>query len=99
MTNYLVLEYKGEEHQRFAPLVRHLFHTLGISDYHIYRGKDEEKVQVFIHVDHLPLKEADKQLQAISDKLRQRLTKRWKTLPSPHLPEAYNIITLPYSSL
>ena len=99
LTDYLVLEYKGEEHQRFAPLVKHLFGTLGITDYHIYRGRDEEKIQVFIKVNHLTLEEADAQLQAISDKLKQRLTKRWKTLPSTQLPEEYNIVTLPYSPI
>jgi len=99
MTNYLVLEYKGEEYQRFTPLIRHLFRTLDITDYHIYQGRDKEKIQVFIHVDNLPLPEADKQLQCISDKLKQRLTKRWKTLPSKQLPDAYNIVTLPYSPL
>jgi L-rhamnose mutarotase len=99
LTDYLVLEYKGEEHQRFAPLVKHLFGTLGITDYHIYRGRDEEKIQVFIKVNHLSLTEAEEQLQAISDKLKQRLTKRWKTLPSTQLPEAYNIVTLPYSPI
>jgi hypothetical protein len=99
LTNYLVLEYKGAEYQRFAPLVKHLFRTMGIEEYHIYRGKDEEKVQVFIKVDHLTLEEADAQLQAISDKLKQRLIKRWKTLPSTQLPEAYNIVTLPYHTL
>jgi len=98
-TDYLVLEYKGEEVERFAPLVRHLFHTVGIERYHIYKGKGEEKVQVFIPVEHLSLEAADKMLQSISDKLKQRLTKRWKTLPSPQLPEDYNIVTLPYAEL
>jgi len=98
-TNYLVLEYRGEEHRRFAPLVQHLFQTLGIKNYHIYRGKDASRIFVFIAVEHLTLKEADRQLQHISDILQQRLTKRWKTLPSLHLPEAYNIVTLPYATL
>jgi len=72
---------------------------MGIDNYHIYRGKDEEKAQVFIRVDHLSLAEADAQLQTISDRLKQRLTKRWKTLPSVQLPEEYNIVTLPYAIL
>ncbi len=95
-TDYLVLEYKGEEHHRFYHLVKHLFHTLGITNYSIYQGRDEEKIQVFIKVDHVSLKEADTELQKISDALRQKLTKRWKCLPSSSLPEAYNIVTLPY---
>ncbi|WP_295421437.1 hypothetical protein [Sulfurovum sp.] len=95
-TNYLVLEYKGEEYQRFYHLIKHLFNTLNIEHYHIYQGKDKEKIQVFIEVDHLPLHEADARLLEISDALKQKLTKKWKCLPSASLPSAYNIITLPY---
>jgi len=95
----LILEYKGEEHQRFYHLVKHLFHTLKIDNYHIYQGKDEEKVQVFIEVDNISIKEAELQLQALSLALKQKLTKKWKCLPSASLPEAYNIVTLPYRSM
>lgn len=98
-TNYLVLEYKGEEYQRFYYLVKHLFNTLEIKKYHIYQGKDEEKIQVFIEVDHLTLEVADSRLLDISNALKQKLTKRWKCLPSSSLPEAYNIITLPYKKI
>jgi len=72
---------------------------LGIKNYHIYQGKDEEKIQVFIKVDQLTLKEADNKLLELSNALRQKLTKKWKCLPSSSLPDAYNIITLPYKKL
>ena len=99
MTNYLVIEYKGEEYQRFIPLVKHLFRTEGIEDYALFKGKDEEKVQVFIHVSAIPVEEAERYLSTLSDKLKTRVPKRWKTLPSTMLPEAYNIVTLPYKQL
>ncbi len=95
----MVLEYKGEEHQRFYHLVKHLFNTLEIQNYHIYQGKDEEKIQVFIEVDSISLQEADLQLQALSLALKQKLTKKWKCLPSASLPEDYNIVTLPYKEI
>jgi L-rhamnose mutarotase len=95
----LVIEYKGEEHQRFFHLVKHLFKTLDIENYHIYQGKDEEKVQVFIEVDNIPLQEAELQLQALSLALKQKLTKKWKCLPSTSLPKEYNIVTLPYKEI
>ena len=94
-----MLEYKGDEHQRFYHLIKHLFNTLKIDNYHIYQGKDEEKVQVFIEVDNITLQEADLQLQALSLALKQKLTKKWKCLPSASLPEAYNIVTLPYKTM
>ncbi len=79
--------------------MKHLFNTLKIENYHIYQGKDEEKVQVFIEVDNITLQEADLQLQALSLALKQKLTKKWKCLPSVSLPEAYNIVTLPYKAI
>ena len=53
-------------------------------------------MQVFIEVDDLSLEEADERLREISDALKQKLTKKWKCLPSSSLPESYNIVTLPY---
>lgn len=70
-----------------------------IKAYHIYQGRDEEKVRVFIEVDNISLEEADKKLQEISSNLTQKLSKKWKCLPLLSLPEAYNIVTLPYKEL
>lgn len=98
-TNYLVIEYKGEEHQRFFHLVKHLLKTLEITDFHIYQGKGQERIQLFIKVDHLSLEEADKRLKELSEMLKTKLTKKWKCLPDISLPEAYNIVTLPYQKL
>ncbi len=96
-TNYLVIEYKGEEHQRFYHLVKHLFKTLEIDNYHIYQGKDKERLQVFIKVGTITLEEAEKYLTEYSEALKEKMTKKWKTLPSMSLPKAYNIVTLPYA--
>lgn len=98
-TNYLVVEYKGEEHQRFYHLIKHLFKTLEITAYHIYQGKDVERLQVFIEVKNLSLEEADEALQKISSALEKKMTKKWKCLPCTSLPEEYNIVTLPYQEI
>ena len=98
-TNYLVIEYKGDEYQRFYHLVKHLFKTLEVDDYYIYQGKDKERLQVFIAVDRLDLEDAQRQLDMYSDALKSKMVKKWKTLPSLNLPEEYNIVTLPYTTL
>ena len=98
-TEYLVIEYKGDEYQRFYHLIKHLFATLDITEYHIYQGKDEARIQVFVKVPSLPLEEADAKLGELSNALKQKMTKKWKCLPSMNLPEAYNIVTLPYKVL
>jgi hypothetical protein len=98
-TNYLVIEYKGEEYKRFQHLIKHLFKTMDISEYTIYQGKDVERVQVFIAVNQLSLEEADAQLKTLSNALKEKMTKNWKCLPSLTLPEDYNIVSLPYKQL
>lgn len=98
-TNYLVIEYKGEEYKRFQHLIKHLFKTVDISEYQIYQGKDVERIQVFIGVDQLSLEEADAELQLLSNALKTKMTRNWKCLPSITLPEAYNIVSLPYDKL
>ena len=72
---------------------------MDISDFYIYQGKDIERLQVFIKVDELTLEEADAQLKLISEALKEKMTKKWKCLPSLALPEAYNIVSLPYNRL
>ena len=94
-----MIEYKGEEHQRFYHLVKHLFKSLDITEYTIYEGKDIERLQVFIKVNNLSLEEAESQLQELSHALKIKMTKKWKCLPSASLPEAYNIVTLPYQKM
>jgi len=98
-TDYLVIEYKDEEYQRFYHLVKHLFKTINLTEYSIYRGKDEQRLQVFIRVNKLSLNEANAQLQKLSDALKEKMVKRWKCLPSSSLPNDYNIITLPYKEI
>jgi len=98
-TDYLVIEYSGENYRQFYHLVKHLMQTQHITHYQIYQGKKREKIQLFIRVNALPLEEAEMELQALSAILEQRLDRAWKCLPSTSLPEAYNIVTLPYKRL
>jgi len=96
-TPYLLFEYKGEAYQRFYALIQHLLTMQEIKNYHIYQGKSKDKVQVFIEVPMLTIEESEERMEALSALLEQKLDKQWKCLPSSSLPEAYNIVTLPYT--
>jgi len=97
--NYLLIEYKGDEYQRFSPLIKHLFTALSIENYSLFEGKKPQTIQVFIAVNSLSIEEADKQLNEISMALEKKISKKWKCLPSLLLPNAYNIATLPYKKI
>jgi hypothetical protein len=98
-TNYLLIEYKGEAYQRFYYLVKHLMQTQQITEYALYQGKTEDKIQLFIKVKKLSVAEAEERLEILSSILAEKLDKAWKCLPSVTLPEAYHIVTLPYKQL
>ena len=72
---------------------------MNITEYTLYQGKDEERIQVFIRVEQVSLEEADAQLKTLSNALKEKMTKNWKCLPSVTLPEDYNIVSLPYIQL
>ncbi|MDQ7085750.1 MAG: DUF1882 domain-containing protein [Sulfurovum sp.] len=98
-TQYLLIEYKGEAYQRFYHLIQQLFKSLSLSEYTIYQGKTIQRLQVFIKVDNLSLEDADTQVQILSNALKEKMDSQWKALPSLSLPDAYNIVTLPYKAL
>lgn len=70
-----------------------------IVNYHIYEGKDEQKIQVFIEVDNITVEDAQSKLDILSENLQQKLSKKWKCLPSTTVPDSYNIVTIPYEKI
>lgn len=98
-TNLLVLEYKGDEPMRFFHTVKQLFNSMDIRSFYIFKGKTDRHLQIFIPTPKIKLQEAHDKLEKISNLLATKLPVEWRTLPSKNLPEAYNIVTLPYQIL
>lgn len=98
-TNLLVLEYKGDEPMRFFHTVKQLFNSMNIKYFYIFKGKTDRHLQIFIPIPKIKLQEAHEKLAEISNLLATKLPVEWRTLPSKNLPEAYNIVTLPYQIL
>lgn len=72
---------------------------MNIARYSAYRGKNNNEIKVFIEVDDMLISEASLMVSHISWELEQKMAKNWKYLPSLSLPEAYNIVTLPYAKI
>ncbi len=98
-TDYLVIDYKGEESGRFVALAKAYMHQEKIDRFGLYYGKEKHRVQLFIPVSGIKLEEAEARLKKISELLEKQMSKSWKTLPSSALPRAYNIVTLPYEAV
>ena len=93
--NYLVIEYLQEDWQTFSALIKHLFKTLKINDYFIYRNAKKELLQIFIPRENISLETAYKEVDDIKLILEFKSKKSYKIFPNRNLPKNYNIITLP----
>jgi hypothetical protein len=92
----LVIEYEGDEPERFVQTLRHLFAHLGHEKYAIYRGKRPDRRTAILFLEERTLDALHEKGAALSGMLQTRLPKSWRILPDRRLPEAYNIYTLPY---
>lgn len=95
-TDLLILEYKGDEPLRFFHIAKQLFNSMNIKSFHAFKGKTDRHLQIFIPAPSTELNKAHETLEEISSLLAIKLPVEWRTLPSKNLPEAYNIVTLPY---
>ena len=92
----LYIEYLGDEPERFIQTLLHLFRHLGYRDYALFRGKREERRSVVLFLPEQELESLHRLGGELSDMLQTRLPKSWRILPDRRLPEAYNIMTMPY---
>jgi hypothetical protein len=88
--------YDGDMPERFVHLFRHLMRDKGIDDYFVFHGERDSIRVISIKTDRRSVSAAYQTGKELSDILQTNITKSWKILPDPSLPESYNIITLPY---
>ena len=96
MGSHIVFLYEGEAPERFVHVFKHLMQTLGITDYQIFPGKRDTIRLLVLPRSHQSIADLHTYAQTLSKRLETQLTKSWKILPDPSLPESYNITPLPY---
>jgi len=92
----LIIEYLGDEPERFLQTLIRLFAHLGFQQYRIFQGKYKDRRIVILPLPKQTLNELHDLGSRLSDMLETRLSKSWRILPDRRLPEDYNIYTLPY---
>jgi hypothetical protein len=92
----IVIEYLGNETERFRSTLEYLLGYLRIGRYHIFRGKRPAKHIIMIQVRPTDIETLHRLGSELSGMLQTRLPKLWKILPDRRLPENHNIFTLPY---
>jgi len=96
MGSHIVFLYEGDAPERFVHMFEHLMQTEEITHYQIFPGTRDTIRFLLLPRPHQSITDLHAEAQALSARLETQMTKSWKLLPDPSLPESYNIITLPY---
>ena len=96
MGSHVVFLYEGDAPERFVHIFEHLMKTQGITDYQIFPGKRASIRLLILSRPRQSIADLHAYAQTLSERLETQITKSWKLLPDPALPESYNIVTLPY---
>lgn len=95
---HIVIDYNGNEPKHFYHHSGKVLEGLGYRDLVTFHSKTASHMHLYIACDCPALQEAIEMGKIISDKLEEKLARQWRIFPTDSLPEAYNIMNLPYES-
>ena len=95
---HIAIDYNGTEPERFYHHSGRVLAHLGYDDLITFRSKSSGHLHLYIACSGIALQAAIKTGKIISEKLEEKLTKQWRVYPTDTLPDAYNIINLPYET-
>lgn len=91
-----VIDYNGNAPQRFYHLSGVVLSALGVEALYTFHSKSEGHLHLYADCGVHPLQAVIELGKMASNELAARLERQWKVFPTEALPEAYNIINLPY---
>ncbi len=96
--DYFVLDYNGAEKELFYHKVSKVLHSQGLEEFEAYESKTPSHLHLYVHCGDISAPQREELGKIISNKLEEKLQKQWRIFPNPALPEAYNILNLPYQT-
>jgi len=95
----IVIDYNGDDAQRFYHHLQRKLKALNIENFTPFQSKTAKHLHVYLHYAPMPLQKGIQLGKIISKKLSDKLPGQWRIYPNDNLPEAYNILNLPYDQL
>jgi len=93
---YLLFDYNGKEQALFYHKMAKVLRQQGIDTFIAYESKTPLHLHLYLYCGEISAPQREELGKIISDNLEKKLQKQWRIFPNPALPEAYNIINLPY---
>ena len=94
---YFVIDYNGNEKELFYHKAAKLLRSHDLNDFEAYQSKTPTHLHLYVACGNISAPKREELAKIISDKLEEKLQKQWRIYPNPGLPEAYNILNVPYN--
>ena len=94
--NYFVIDYNGDEKELFYHKISKILRTHGLNDFTAYTSKTPSHLHLYVHCGDISAVQREELGKIITNKLEEKIQKQWRIFPNSGLPDAYNILNLPY---
>ena len=96
--SYFVLDYNGDDRAFFYHKASKVLKQEGIESFVAYESKTASHLHLYVFCPHISAPQREELGKIISHKLEKKLQKQWRIFPNAKLPEAYNILNIPYNT-
>lgn len=96
--NYFVIDYNGDEKELFYHKVSKILRSQDLNEFAAYESKTPSHLHLYVYCGDISAPQREELGKIISNKLEEKLQKQWRIFPNPGLPDAYNILNLPYQT-
>jgi len=94
--DYFVIDYNGTQKELFYHRVSKILKKQGLNDFAAYESKTASHLHLYVSCGDISAERREELGRIISDKLEEKIQKQWRIFPCSGLPEAYNILNIPY---
>ncbi len=95
--DYFVIDYNGDAKELFYHKVAKILRMQGLDTFAAYESKTPSHLHLYVHCGDISAPKREELGKIISDKLAEKLQKQWRIFPNSGLPDAYNILNIPYN--
>ncbi|MBD3800356.1 MAG: DUF1882 domain-containing protein [Campylobacterales bacterium] len=93
---FIVIDYNGDAPKHFYHHAGKIVSALGYEDLLTFRSASPNHLHLYVPCG-AALQHAVEMGKIISQKLEEKMNRQWRVFPTDALPDAYNIINLPYA--
>lgn len=96
--DYFVIDYNGEERELFFHKVSKILRSQNLNDFAAYESKTPSHLHLYVSCGNISAPQREELGKIISNRLEEKLQKQWRIFPNRGLPDAYNILNIPYNT-